>query len=100
MSSSANVRSIRALEDLRSGLARFSSEASDALNHSDQEIVRTLTKLGELERRWKTKVRAWEEEVRKRQARLDTCLAAAAASAAARSCPPLQQALQDAKTEL
>jgi GNAT superfamily N-acetyltransferase len=100
MSSSANVRSIRALEDLRSELARFSSEASDALNQTDREIVRTLNMLGELERRWKTKVRAWEEEVRKRQARLDSCLAAAGDSAAALMCIPLEKALNDARTQL
>lgn len=73
MSLSANVLSVQALEDLRSGLARFSSEAQEIMSSAAQEIQRTLQWLEERHRYWQGEVRRRAEMLARAQADLARC---------------------------
>lgn len=75
MTIGADVRSIQALEDLRTTLVRFSADTEAALRAMDAEVRRTLEYLGERQRYWEVKVRAAEEELRRAQAALARCRA-------------------------
>lgn len=56
MSSSVNVRSIEAIDDMRVALVRFSGETQEALGAADQEIQRTLDWLAERQNHWQREV--------------------------------------------
>jgi len=75
MSSSANVQSIQALEDLKGALGRFSGEAQEALGAAEQEIRRTLDWLHERLNHWQNEVRRRQEEVRQAMDALRRCQA-------------------------
>ena len=66
--SSANVRSIQTLTDLKTGLARFGAESAAALQRMELELRRTLEWLDERRRHWEGQVRRCEEVARQAQA--------------------------------
>ncbi len=69
----ADVRSVRALEDLRTGLTRFGAEAEQVLRAMAAELRRVQEYLGERRRYWEARVRTAEEELRRAQAALTAC---------------------------
>jgi len=74
VSLSVHVRSIQALEDLKSALGRFGGEAQMALQAAEQEIRRTLDWLQERLKYWRSEVQRRREEVRRAEADLNHCL--------------------------
>jgi hypothetical protein len=71
--SSANVRSIQALEDLRTALTTFSGNAQESLRAATIEAQRTLEYVAERERYWRGRVTNAEEEVRRAAAAFTSC---------------------------
>ncbi len=71
--SSANVRSIQALEDLRTALTTFSGNAQESLRAATIEAQRTLEYVAERERYWRGRVTNAEEEVRRAAAAFTYC---------------------------
>lgn len=61
--SSANVRSIQALDDLRAALTTFSGNAQDALRAATIEVQRTLEFVAERERYWRGRVTTAQAEL-------------------------------------
>jgi hypothetical protein len=75
MSSSANVLSVRALEDLKAALGRFGGEAQELLNAATQDVRRTLDWLSERQGYWQGEVRRRQEIVVKANSALAACRA-------------------------
>lgn len=73
--SSANVRSVQALEELRSALKTYASDARGALNGAEFEIRRTAEFLARREQHWQAEVRAAEAEVRRAIQAFNSCRA-------------------------
>ncbi len=71
--SSANVRSIQTLTDLKTRLARFGAESQAALQRMEIELRRTLEWLDERRRHWEGQVRRCEEIARQAQAAVQWC---------------------------
>ncbi|MBM3127944.1 MAG: hypothetical protein FJ009_04820 [Chloroflexi bacterium] len=94
--SSANVRAIHALDDFKAALARFGSEAQDALGAAAQEIQRTLDWLAERANHWRNEVRRRAEAVRQAEAALARCQACRPP----RDCSAYQNALLQARVRL
>jgi len=65
MSSSVKVRSVQALEHLRSTLKEFSGRAQGSLKKTARKNHRVLEWLDERRRHWEREVRYWQEEVRR-----------------------------------
>jgi len=75
MSPFVRVRSIEALSEFKSELARFAAEAEEALSAAEMETRRTLEWLQERLNYWQGQVRRCQEEERRAQAALRACLA-------------------------
>lgn len=75
MTSSANVLSVQALEELRAALARFGVEAQQALDAVVAEIGRTLEWLQERLHYWQREVERGREAVQRAKAALARCRA-------------------------
>ncbi len=71
--SSANVKSIDALSEMRGSLAQFRAEAQSALDSAAMEIQRTQAWLQERLQHWGNVVRRCEAAVRQGQAALTRC---------------------------
>ncbi|MFZ1752759.1 MAG: hypothetical protein WBO46_20515 [Caldilineaceae bacterium] len=71
--SSANVRSIQTLTDLKTSLARFGQESRDALQRMDVELRRTQEWLDERQRFWEGQVRRCEDFVHQTQVAVQRC---------------------------
>ncbi|HZU01365.1 MAG TPA: hypothetical protein VFA10_16975 [Ktedonobacteraceae bacterium] len=103
MSSSANVHSIQALEEFRSALQRFKSEAQAPLNAVEGEINRVRVWLQERLQYWQNELRRRRRILEEAQSALRACEAMAVAAAvasggrAAPDCSPLQAAVIRAK---
>jgi hypothetical protein len=74
MNSSANVRSIAALEDLRNGLMRFKGEAQGALLVADREINRTRAWLQERLTYWQFELKRRRRMLEEAQLAMSACL--------------------------
>lgn len=74
MSSSANVHSIQALEELRNALLRFKSEAQNALNGAEGEINHTRIWLQERLQYWQNELRRRRYALEEAQTILRACL--------------------------
>ena len=61
MTTGANVLAIHALDELRSALGAFSSEAQQVLGAAAQEIQRTQDWLAERQAHWQREVRRRED---------------------------------------
>ncbi|SRR5579883_171073 len=100
---SANVRSIDALEEFRSALLRYKSDALSALNTAAIEINRIREWLQERLRYWQNELKRRQRALEGAQAALRACeaaaLAAGVASAgyAAVDCSPLEAAVLRAR---
>jgi len=105
MSLSARVRSVQALEELKSALARFGIEAQTALHATRQELLRTEEWLRQRLAYWQAEVQRRQEEVRLAEAALARCRAAGYRDPRTGACytPPCiaeQQAVQQAYARL
>ena len=107
----AQVRSIRALEELKAEFTRFASEALAALQAAEQEVGRALEWLAERERHWRGEVQRRQAEVRRAEMALERCRASGFidrdgrahpqnCSAYERALHEAQRALQAAEKEL
>lgn len=75
MRPAASVRSIRALDNWKGSLGRFSGEAQEVLQRAEQEIERVLSWLQERLNYWRGEVQRRREEVLRAQAALARCQA-------------------------
>lgn len=109
--SSANVRNIQALVDLKAALVRYKSDAQASLFAARQEIQREQDWLAERERYWQREVQRAEVFMRQTQAALARCQASGYRDKDGRYYPPncskqehelaqAQQQLQAAQREL
>ncbi len=96
--SSANVKSIDALSEMRGSLAQFRADAQSALDSAAMEIQRTQDWLQERLAYWQNQVRQCEAAVKKASAALTACEAATRNNGLA--CAPLAVALQRAQARL
>jgi hypothetical protein len=76
--SSANVRSVQALEDLKVALSHFADEASQSLRAAELDIRRTFEFLETRQRHWEGELRRRVEALRGAEAALSFCRAQAA----------------------
>jgi tetratricopeptide (TPR) repeat protein len=74
MASPANVRSIAALDDMKSALKRFQSEAQSVLRSTGQEIQRTLEWLQERLNHWRYELKRRQQALNEAQRALQACL--------------------------
>jgi len=109
--SSANVRNIQALADLKAALARFKSDALAPIHAAQQELERAQEWLAERERHWRRQVQQGEQVVQQAQATLARCQASGYRDQQGRYYPPncsaeeravahAQQQLRQARAEL
>src|SRR5690348_6829373 len=75
MSSSANVRAIDALEELRNALMRFKSHAQSVLDTVEAEIKRTAVWLQERLQYWQKELIRRQRMLEEAQAALNSCMA-------------------------
>lgn len=75
--SSANVRSVQTLTDVKTALAQFAGESQAALQRMEVEARRTLEWLDERRRHWEGQVRRCEEIAQQALAALQRCQASA-----------------------
>nr|MBA2449882.1 hypothetical protein [Chloroflexota bacterium] len=75
MRSSANIRSVQALEDLKGALVRFGADAQMALSAAAMEIRRALEWLAERQSYWQGEVCRRDGIVAGARAALTACLA-------------------------
>ncbi len=97
MSSSANVHSIAVLEELKTALMRFKSDARGSLETADAEINRVWAWLQERLAYWQSELKRRRRQLEEAQAALVGCLAFAAASAGYADCSSLEAAVMRAK---
>lgn len=74
MGSSANVRSIAALDEMNTALKRFQNEATSALNAADMDIKRTFEWLQERRRYWQYELKRHEQALIEAQRALQACM--------------------------
>ena len=75
MSPSVEVRAIDDLEELQTGLIRYSDQAQATLAAIARETQRTLDWLEERQRHWRGEAQRWREEERRARAAYQRCLA-------------------------
>lgn len=97
MSSSANVRSIAVLEELKAALMRFKSDARGSLETAEVEISRVRSWLQERLAYWQSELKRRRRQLEEAEAALAGCLMLAAASAGYADCSPLEAAVMRAK---
>jgi len=97
MSSSANVLSIAALEELKAALMRFKSDARGSLETAEVEISRVRSWLQERLAYWQSELKRRRRQLQEAEAALAGCLMLAAASAGYADCSPLEAAVIRAK---
>jgi hypothetical protein len=97
--STANVRSIEALDDLQAGLIRYADQTQTTLNAIQREVQRTLDWLDERVRRWQNEVRRCAQAVEAAQAAWRRCMASGDREHPP-SCGHLEQAVQEAHRRL
>ncbi len=97
MSSSANVRSIAVLEELKAALMRFKSDARGSLETADAEINRARAWLQERLAYWQSELKRRRRQLEEAETALAGCLMLAAASAGYADCSPLEAAVMRAK---
>ena len=74
MSSSANVRSIAVLEELKSALMRFKSDARGSLEIAEVEISRVRSWLQERLEYWQSELKRRRRQLEEAEAALAGCL--------------------------
>jgi hypothetical protein len=77
MSGSVNVRSIQALDELKTAINRFASEAPEPVRALEREAMRTLEWLEKRRHYWEQAVRTAQDAVRGAEAALAYCRASA-----------------------
>jgi|GEM_PF-3536620 len=98
---SVNVRSIHALHDLRSDLARFSGDAQDAINIIAQDILRTRDWLAERQVQCQAECRRREGLAQQAARALERCQTSGRSdSRSAPNCTRQQEALRQTLSDL
>jgi len=104
MSTSANVQSIQALDDLKTLLARYGSEVQESLQRMTRAIEQMRQELTERQNYWRAQVRRREEQHAQARAALTRCQNAVYTDHQGRrhvpDCRQCEQAVLDARRQL
>jgi len=104
MSTGANVKSIQALSDLKTMLARYGSDVPETLQRMTRTIEQTRQALTERQNHWRVQVRRCEEQLTQARAALTRCQNSAYTDREGRrhapDCRPFEQAVADARRQL
>ena len=104
MSTSANVKSIQALADLKTMLARYGGDVQETLQRMTRTIEQTRHTLTERQNHWRMQVRRCEEQLAQARAALTHCQNSAYTDREGRrhvpDCRRFEQTVSDARRQL
>jgi len=104
MSTSANVKSIQALADLKTMLARYGGDVQETLQRMARTIEQTRHTLTERQNHWRIQVRRCEEQLAQARAALTHCQNSAYTDREGRrhvpDCRRFEQTVSDARRQL